>query len=87
MRAMVNEEHPDYPEYIEKCKKLRDKYLKIIDKEEAKYPEWSPKLRIRHPASAAVRRIMKQHDAELMALQAEYDFLFTIIDNSDDVDK
>lgn len=87
MGAKVNKKHPDYPEYIEKCKKLRDKYFKIVEKEEAKYPEWSPKLRIRHPASAAVRRIMKQHDAELMALQAEYDYLFTIIDNSDDVDK
>lgn len=76
MGAKVNKAHPDYPEYLEKCKALWARYKKMIDKEEAKYPGWYPGLTYEHPAAKEVRRIMKRHDNELIALQTEYDYLF-----------
>ena len=77
MGAKVNKSHPDFPEYLEKCKALRDKYLKLIEKEEAKYPEWNLKSKIRNPAELATRELIKRHDNELIALQKEYNYLFT----------
>ena len=76
MSAWVDESHPDYPEYLGKCKALWARYKKIIDEEEAKYPNWYPGLTYADPAEPEVRKIMRRHDMELMALQTEYDYLF-----------
>lgn len=72
-KVHINRNHPDYPEYIEKCKALGDKWFAMEEEERAKYPDWKGKD---HPADT--KEIYRQLNAGLKQLQAEYAHLFII---------
>lgn len=69
----VNKDHPDYPVYIEKCKKLWEFYGKKIADEEAKHSEYRGKD---SPASETMRALDQERNEELRKLQKEYSHLF-----------
>ena len=69
----ANKQHPKYPEYIEKCQRLRDYFLE----EEAKVLERYPmKKGLDHPATEELHKISARHKTALQKLQQEYVFLF-----------
>ena len=70
----INKEHPDYSEYIEKCKAMNKTYIDEEDALRAQYPDWRGKD---HPATDKLLDITKRHNAALKALQREYAHLFT----------
>ena len=72
----VNREHPDYPVYIDKCRKIHAVYQKKIDVEEAKYPDWRNWPGRDHPSSLVIRQIGREENEELKKLQQEYSYLF-----------
>lgn len=69
----VNKLHPDYPEYIEKCRAMSEKFFAEEDAEKAKYPDWKGRD---HPAGEKLMEISKKHNAALRELQKEYAYLF-----------
>lgn len=73
-RKRANENHPDYPEYIEKCKKLSEIYFKQEDELAARYSGWRG---LDSPAGTEIKQIHKEHNAKLKALQKEYAHIFT----------
>lgn len=64
----VKKEHPDYPEYIEKCKQLKDAFL-----EESK-DLWTPTGGL--DGNTALHAAQRQHNQKLKELQKEYRYLF-----------
>jgi len=76
MNEKIDKTHPDFPVYLKRCEQLWMKYQKLIDKEEAKYPDWTPLSSFRNPADRAIRELLKRRTNELIALQTEYEYLF-----------
>lgn len=79
-RKSANKNHPDFPEYIQKCRVLWAKYKSQFDvlekKREELYPDWSG--RDGPPEITAEERILqKKYNAELKELKKEYACLFT----------
>ena len=72
-KKRINEGHADYPEYVEKCRRLNDEFRAKEAAEKAKYPDWKG---LDHPASDAVYGLKKQFHADLRALREEYAHLF-----------
>lgn len=72
-KKKVDRTHKNYPEYIEKCKKLSEKFLAMEQEAEGKYPEWRG---LDHPAGEEIQRLKKQLYVELKALQEKYAHLF-----------
>lgn len=64
----ANKAHPDYPEYIEKCKQLKEWYLK--ESEELVIPD------IGWDGNTALYAVQKEHNRKLKELQKEYHYLF-----------
>lgn len=69
----IDKTHRDYPEYIEKCKAMSEKYIALEQAAEDECPEWRG---LDHPAGEKIRAIKKQFHAELKSLQREYDHIF-----------
>lgn len=69
----ANKQHPQYSEYIEKCKELRDYFVQAEDIVLAQYPL---KKGLDHPAAKELRELSRQHNAALRELQQKYWFLF-----------
>ena len=85
VRKKVNEKHPDFQEYRDKCYAIRDKYLPMISAIEKegmkKYQNWD---RLDCPWDDDVRPIHKQFNDALKKLQNEYSYLFTVEAETDD---
>ena len=64
----VNKAHPDYPDYIEKCKQLKEWYL------EKSKDLWVP-TGVRD-GNSALHAVQKEHNQKLKQLQKEYQYLF-----------
>lgn len=64
----ANKEHPDYPEYIEKCKQLKEWYL------EQSKDLWVP-TGVRD-GNSALHAVQREHNRKLKKLQEEYQHLF-----------
>lgn len=73
VKRKVDKTHQDYPEYIEKCRSMSEKYIALEQKAEDEYPEWRGKD---HPASEKIHAIKRQFHAELKLLQQEYSHIF-----------
>lgn len=78
-RKSANRHHPQYPEYIEKCKALQAKYQPMFDAEEER-------LKVERPnwancrdglESTRKRQLYREMHTELKMLQKEYGYLFT----------
>lgn len=65
---VANREHPDYPEYIEKCKRLKEWYL------EKSKDLWVPTGA--RDGNLALHAVQKEHNRKLKQLQKEYQYLF-----------
>ncbi len=77
-RKSINKNHPDFEEYMEKCRDIQKRYIaedEAVEKAgRAKYPDWSGKD---SPWGMETRRVQRKYNAELKALQEEYSHLFT----------
>ena len=71
----INKAHPDYADYVSKCKKIAEAYFALQDAEEAKYPNWRG---LDHPASGVCRKLSKEMNAKLLQLRQEYRHLFSV---------
>lgn len=69
----VNKAHPDYQEYIQKCKELQTAEMAEEDKILSRYPDWNGQD---HPESERLRQIYMKYSIKLKTLQAEYSYLF-----------
>lgn len=79
-RKSANKNHPDYPEYIEKCKALWAEYKPRFEALEKKRQELYPNWRgLDGPSEITTeeRILQRKHNAELKELQKEYAYLFT----------
>lgn len=72
-KRRIDKAHKDYPEYIEKCKIMGEKFIALEQAAENEYPGWSG---LDHPADGKIHEIKKQYNAELKALQQEYGHIF-----------
>lgn len=64
----VNEKHPDFPEYIKKCEKLREQMIAEIEK--------VPKRQRPTLDNGDISKIHHKYNKKLKELQAEYKHLF-----------
>ena len=64
----ANRAHPDYPEYIEKCKQLKEWYIE--ESEDLVIPD------IGWDGNTALYAVQREHNRRLKALQKEYWYLF-----------
>ena len=64
----INKNHPDYPEYIEKCKALRDEMSVEVDAVPCK-----PRCGFDDSPTIDIHR---KYSKKLKELQAEYSYLF-----------
>ena len=64
----ANRAHPDYPEYIEKCKKLKEWYIE--ESEDLVIPD------IGWDGNTALYAVQREHNRRLKELQKEYWYLF-----------
>lgn len=69
----IDKSHRDYPEYIEKCRVISEKYIACEQAAEDEYPEW---MGLDHPAGEKIHAIKKQFRVELKMLQQEYGHIF-----------
>ena len=67
-RVPADRAHPDYPEYIEKCKRLRDWY--IAESEDLWVPTGG------RDGNTALYAVQREHNRRLKELQREYWYLF-----------
>ena len=67
--------HPDYPEYIAKCRALREECSRKQDIERAKYPDWHGHD---HPAGRETRQLEREYYAAIRELNREYAHIFTV---------
>lgn len=78
-RKCADENHPDYPEYIAKCKALRAEFEpreKEVEAEGRKeYPNWNG---MDCPWGDARRALMKEENERLKQLQKQYSQIFTV---------
>lgn len=65
----VNKEHPDYPVYIEKCRKLRDNFEKETE------PLWKPTGGM--DGNSKLFSAQREHNRKLKELQREFSHLFS----------
>ena len=76
-RRNINKAHPDYPQYIEKCRMMSDAFLAEYRAAEAaaqnKYPNWRG---LDHPESRKFNEIKKRLHKALEKLKKEYWYLF-----------
>ena len=73
-KGRIDKSHTDYPEYVQKCYALSEKYSALEDAARAKYPNWKG---LDHPASEEIKRLSNEMNSKLRQLQQEYSYLFT----------
>ena len=73
-KGKIDKSHPNYPEYVQKCYALSEKYSALEDAERAKYPDWKG---LDHPAAREIKRLSNERNADLRQLKQEYSYLFT----------
>ena len=72
-RKSINREHPDYPDYVEKCRAISQRFQDAESEILGRYPEWKGQD---HPADSEITPLRRQFNAALRGLQKEYSQIF-----------
>lgn len=70
---IIDEQHPDYPEFQRKLHALYEEFGRIEEAERAKYPNWHGHD---HPSEKVLHPIRKKYNARAKALMKEYAYLY-----------